>query len=257
MATGLTIGSGRVWVGSDFTGLYDSIVWGAANLVAPLDDGIGFTSVNEGTFATTVDESCGVLAITSDTGDNDNAALVAGKFAPRDGKVVMRSRFKYSNVDCAIFVGFAETMALDTPVMPAEFATATMTYNPGGMVGFNYDVDGTTDDFRAVMGDGSAAISDSANGTRANATLTADGWFEAEVILNEDGSAECWLGDSGHISSDSIHNKLRLIKRFSTGTLLTTTDLFFAVLMLENRSANARVLEVDYFYAEGGRDWRF
>src|SRR3990172_6852856 len=208
MATGLTIGSGRVWVGSDFTGLYDSIVWGAANLVAPLDDGIGFTSVNEGTFATTVDESCGVLAITSDTGDNDNAALVAGKFAPRDGKVVMRSRFKYSNVDCAIFVGFTETLALDTPVMPAEFATATMTYNgTGGILGLQYDVDGTTDDFRSVMGDGGAAISDSAQGTRANATLTADRWFEAQVVLNEDGSGECWLGDSGHANGNSM-NKL-------------------------------------------------
>ena len=52
-------------------------------------------------------------------------------------------------------------------------------------------------------------------------------------------------------------NKRRLIKRFSTGTLLTSTDLFYAVLMIENRSAAANVLEVDYFYGEGGRDWRY
>lgn len=249
---------GRIKVFSDFTGIYDSVVWGATNLVSgdTFGYGIGFTSVNEGSFASTVDEACGVLAITTDTADNDNAALIAGKFAPRDGKMISIARFKYSNVDCAIFHGFAETMALDTPVMPAEFATATMTYNPGGLVGFNYDVDGTTDDFRAVMGDGSAAISDSSNGTRASATLTADRWFESRVVVNEDGSAECWLGDSGHADSNSM-NKLRLIKRFSTGTLLTSTDLFFSVLMIENRSANARVLEVDYFGAEGGRDWRF
>lgn len=197
-----------------------------------------------------------MLAITTDTGDDDNAALIAGKLAPRDGKMVMRARFKYDNVLASIFVGFAETMSLATPVMPAEFATATMTYNPGGLVGFNYDPDGTTDDFRAVMGDGSAAISDSSNGIRASATLTADRWFEAVVILNEDGSAECWLGDSGHADGNSM-NKLRLIKRFSTGTLLTATDLFYAVLMVENRTAAARVLEVDYFGCEGGRDWRF
>jgi hypothetical protein len=148
-------------------------------------------------------------------------------------------------------------MALDTPVMPAEFATATMTHNgTGGMIGLNYDVDGTTDDFRAVMGDGGAAISDSGNGTRANATLTADRWFEAQVILNEDGSGECWLGDSGHSDSGYI-NKLRLIKRFSTGTLLTTTDLFYACLMIENRSAAARTLEVDLFEGNAGRDWRY
>lgn len=252
-----TIGSGKITVGSDFTGIYDSVVWGTGNLVAPLDDGIGFTSVNEGTFASTLDEACGVLAITTDTGDDDNACLFAGKFAPRDGKMVMRARFKFNSSTLgAVWVGFAETMALDTPVMPSEFATATMTYNPGGQIGFNFDTDGTTDDFRAVMGDGSAAISDSGQGTRANATITADRWYEAEVILNEDGSGECWLGDLGHVNSDGIQNKLRLIKRFEAGTLLTPTDLFFAVLMFENRSAAARLFEVDYFYAEGGRDWR-
>lgn len=249
---------GRIPFGSDFTSIYDSVVWGATNLVSGegIGNGLGFASVNEGTFASTVDESGGILAITSDTGDNDNAVLLAGKFAPRDGVIWLEARFKYSNVDCAVWVGIAETMALDTPVMPSEFATATMTYNPGGQIGFNYDVDGTTDDFRAVMGDGSAAISDSSNGTRANATLTADRWFEARVILNPDGSGECWLGDSGHVNSNSMNN-LRMIKRFSTGTLLTTTDLFYAVLMVENRSGNARVLEVDYMFGEGGRDWRF
>ena len=51
--------------------------------------------------------------------------------------------------------------------------------------------------------------------------------------------------------------QVREIKRFSTGTLLTTTDLFFATLMIENRSGAARVLEVDYFDGEAGRDWRY
>ncbi len=149
-------GAGKIYWGSDFTAIYNDVAWGAGTLVAPLGGGIGFTSVNEGSFASTVDESGGVLAITTDTADNDNAALIAGKFAPHDGKMVMHARFKISDVTTdAVFVGFAETMALDTPVMPAEFATATMAYNPGGMVGFSFDADGTTDDFRAVMGDGS------------------------------------------------------------------------------------------------------
>lgn len=253
----MALGDGKIVYGSDFTGIYNDVAWGTGTLVAPLPGGLGFTSVNEGSFASTVDESGGVLAITTDTADNDNAAIIAGKFAPRDGKMTMRARFKYSNVDTSIFVGFAETMALDTPVMPAEFATTTMTYNPGGLIGLQYDVDGTTDDFRAVMGDGSAAISDSGNGVRANATVTADRWFEAYVVLNEDGSGECWLGDSGHVQGTSKETKLRLIKRFSSGTLLTTTDLFYAVLMIENRSGNARVLEVDYIFGEAGRDWRY
>jgi hypothetical protein len=46
---------------------------------------------------------------------------------------------------------------------------------------------------------------------------------------------------------------LRLIKTFDPG--LTATDLFYPVLMIENRSGNARVLEVDYMFGESGRDW--
>ncbi len=252
------LGKGRIPWGSDFTSIYDSVVFGATNLVAGegIGNGLGFASVNEGSFASTVDETGGILAITTDTADNDNAALIAGKFSPRDGPMWLSARFKYSNVDCAVYVGFAETIALDTPVMPAEFATATMTYNPGGQIGFNYDVDGTTDDFRACYGDGSGAASDSADGTRVSATLTADRWFEARVILNPDGSGECWFGDSGHADSNNFM-KLRLIKRFTAGTLVTPTDTFYGVLMIENRSGNARVLEVDLFEGEGGRDWRF
>lgn len=247
---------GRVKWGSDFTGIYDSVAWGATNLVAgdAFSGGVGFASVNEGSFASTIDEDGGILAVTSDTADNDNAVLIGPRCKPASGVAWTEARFKYSNVDCAVYHGFAETMALDTPVMPAEFATATMTYNgTGGMVGFNYDVDGTTDDFRAVMGDGGAAQSGSGNGTRANATVTADRWLISRVVLFEDGSAECWLADTGHVDGDSVPT-LRLIKRFETG--LTATDLFYPVLMIENRSGAARVLEVDYFFGESGRDWR-
>jgi len=244
---------GRIPFGSDFTGLYDSVVWGTGQLVSGDGmGGLGFTSVNEGSFASTVDEDGGILAITTDTADNDNACLVGPRCKPASGPAWAEARFKYSNVDVSVFFGFAETMALDTPVMPAEFATATMTYNPGGLVGLQYDVDGTTDDWRAVMGDGSAAVAGSGNGIRANATVTADRWVIARVVLFEDGSAECWLGDVGHADNDGIPT-MRLIKKFAAG--LTPTDLFYPVLFVENRSGNARVLEVDYFKGEIGRDW--
>ncbi|KKK95496.1 hypothetical protein LCGC14_2672220, partial [marine sediment metagenome] len=153
--------------------------------------------------------------------------------------------------------GFAETLDTTTPVMPSEFATTTMTYNPGGMIGISIDTDGDTDDWRAVMGDGSAAISDSSSGIRANATTTADRWFESEVILNEDGSGEVWLGESGNVQGGTTFNKLTRVKHFESGTLLTNTDLFFAVLMIEVRTGSARTLETDYFYGEAGRDWRY
>lgn len=249
---------GEVIVWSDFTGFVNDHVWGTGTLVGDLANGIGFTSVNEGSFANTIDEPGGILAITTDTGDDDNAVLFAGPFFARDGGCEMKARFKYSNTDCAIFVGFQETISATSPVMGAEFATATMTYgNIGNVVGFNYDVDGTTDDFRAVMGDGQAALLDSGNGVRAQATVTADRWFEALVRVYPDGGAECWLSDVGHVDGDSIP-QLRLVKRFwrQGATMLNPTDPIFATLQIENRSGNARVLEVDYFGAKGFRDRR-
>ena len=261
MPQAISIGSGIIPFGSDFTGIFNGHGPGDSGVIAAdgenLEGGVGLIAVNEGGYASTIDETGGILAITTDTAQNDNAFLVAGVFSPRDGKIVLRTRFKYSNVDCAIFVGFSETLAIGTPVMPAEFDTVTMTYNgEGGIVGFNYSVSGTTDDFRACMGDAGAAISDSSNGIRASATVTADRWIQTEVILNEDGSAECWLADCSQANA-LLMPKLRLVKRFDTGTLLTPTDVFHACLGIENRSANARTLEVDYFAGSGGRDWRY
>lgn len=252
----MTLGKGKIYFGSDFTALITGVTVGAAGNV--LDGGIGLIGVNEGSIASTVDETGGVLAITTDTADNDNHALVAGVFSPRDGTMVVNGRWKVTSLDCAVYFGFAETMAYDTPVMPAEFATATMTYNPGGMVGFNYDVDGTTDDYRSVMGDGSAAIAGSGNGTRANADVTVDQWVEGKVEVFPDGSANCWLGSAADKNADGETN-LKLVKSYTSkdGTLLTTTDKFHAVLMIENRSGNARVLEVDFFEGYGSRDWRY
>ena len=238
-----SFGEIRVW--DDFLGPDNDLTWGTGTVLV---GNFGFVSVNEGSFEWTVDEPGGILAITSDTGDDDNAVLMAGTFKPADGGMQMEARFKYSNVDCAIYVGFTETLSLATPVMPAEFATATMTYNgTGGMAGFNYDVDGTTDDFRAVAGDGAAVVSGAdANGTRALATLTADNWIIARVELHDNGKSRMLLAD---LSKDN----LKVIKEVS-GTL-GVSDMFYAILMLENRSGNARVLEVDYMYARGWRDW--
>lgn len=255
------VGSGKVWFGSDFTGIFNGHGPGDSGVIAAggenLEGGVGLVAVNEGSYASLIDETGGVLALLTDTAANDNNCLIAGPFSPRDGKIVLRTRFKYNHLTCAVFVGLSETLAIGTPVMPAEFSGTAMTYNgTGGMVGLQYDFDGTTDDFRACMGDGNAAISDSSNGIRANATLTVDRWFETETILNEDGSGECWLGHSGNANALNM-NKLALVKRFSAGTLLTNTDVFYAVLIHENRSGNTRTMEVDYFAGEAGRDWRY
>ena len=231
---------GKIRAFNDFIGPQGDLTWGTG--VVELGGGVSFVSVNEGTVNDVADESGGVLQFLTDTGNDDNVCLLAGKFDPSQGGAVMEARFKVADdMGVGIFCGFSETMALDTPVVPAEFATATMTYNgSGGMVGAQYDDDGTTDDWRAVMGDGGAAVASSGNGIRANATVTADDWQLVRTELHPDGSG-------------SVYVNGELVKQFDSG--LTATDLFYAVLIVENRTAAAREVEVDYFYAEGARDW--
>jgi len=235
---------GRVRIFEDFLGFNTpagNTAW-ALTGVCPVGQ-LSMTSVNEGSLAPTVDEPGGIMAITTDTADNDNAALFAGTFKPADGGCFMEARFKVADVTTpAIFCGFSETLALDTPVMPAEFATATMTYNgSGGMVGAQFDIDATTDDWRTAFGDGGAIVSGAtAGGERAHDTVVADAWQLVRVEIGADGDGYVYVNG-------------KLIEKVAN--CVTTTDCFHAVLMVENRSGAANTLEVDYFYAEGGRDW--
>jgi hypothetical protein len=242
---------GKTEIWDDFLGPDNDLTWGTGTVQLGM---FGFVSVNEGSFEWTVDEPGGIVAITTDSGNDDNAAIFAGTFQASNGDTVTEWRFKMSNVDCAIFVGFTETLALDTPVMPAEFATVSMTYNgSGNMVGFQYDVDGDTDDFRAIAADGGAVVAGAdANGTRANETITADEWYICRVVLHEDGSAHCYIGHDG-----GLDGPMQLVGPSGgpIGTGLNTTDQLYGVLMIENRTANARTLEVDYGHAKSNRDW--
>ena len=185
---------GKLRVFDDFLGPDNDLTWGTGTVKV---GNFGFVSVAEGSFEWTIDEPGGILAITTDTGDNDNACLMAGAFKPADGGITMEGRFKFNSATLgAVFFGITETLALDTPVMPAEFSGTAMTYNgTGGMVGFSLDPDGTTDDFRAVAGDAGAATGATragdtvTNGIRANETITADEWYIARVEVHPDGNA--------------------------------------------------------------------
>jgi hypothetical protein len=241
---------GELKVFEDFLAPDDDHSWVAGG---GLLGNISYVSVNEGSFEWTVDEPGGILAATTDVGDNDNIVLKIGTFVPADGGMQMEARFKLDNVTTlsSLFVGFTETLALDTPVMPAEFATATMTINgTGGMAGMQFDIDGTVDDFRAVVADAGAMLAGiGAQGTRANATIAANTWYIVRVEIHPDGMAEVYLGDGTNNEPG-----LRLIDR-STAALDTAAN-YYAVVMAENRTAGAIVLETDYMYARGWRDWR-
>ena len=237
-----SIGTIRAY--TDFTGAFGDTTWGAGEV--PLEGGWGFVSVNEGTLNTVADESGGVLQFLTDTADNDNVCLLAGPFDPSKGMLTMEARFKISDSITvgAIYAGFTETMALDTPIMPAEYATATMSYNgSGGMVGLLWDPDASTNKWKALAGDGGAVSNKGnfgANGTDASDDMVLNEFDIVRVTLSPDGIAEVWH-DEELVASGQ--------------TSLTTTDLFYAVLMCENRSAAAEQLEVDYVEATGVRDW--
>ena len=239
-------------VHEDFLIPMTAITWGTGTVVL---GNLGFCSVNEGSFAQTVDEPGGILAITTDTGDDDNAVLYAGVFQPADGPTFCEGRFKWNSATLgAIYLGFTETLSTATPVMPGEFATTTMTYNgTGGMVGVNWDSDGTTDDFRSVFGDAGVISGTSSTVGRERVlgdAYVADRWVLARAEIDPDGRARVYVGARGVPGSPG---SWRLVEE--RAAVVTPGDNFFAVLMFENRSGAARLFEVDYFEAWGSRDW--
>jgi len=240
---------GKTRIFDDFLGPDNDLTWGAGTVKV---GNFGFVSDEEGTFEWTVDEPGGVVAFTTDTGDDDNAVLFGGTFQPSLGGCEMEARFKFNSATLlAVYYGFTETLALATPVMPGEFATATMSYNgSGGMVGGVHDPDASTNDFRSVFGDGGAQTGGgTTNGARASETITADEWYIGRAEIDADGTARVYVGHKGGLAGD-----INLIEEV-TSSPITNSDQFYGVLIGENRSAAARVFEVDYLYMSGSRDW--
>lgn len=237
----------RVQWGSDFVGVYTDMVWGTGQLAATFD-GLGFTSVNEGSFASIRTLPDGVLAVTTDTGDDDNAFFVGPPMKPANGEGWCEARFRTNSATLgAIYMGYTSVLAIDTPIMPAEFATATMTYNASAtQAGLNIDTDGTIVDARAVFANAGVVLSNAdANGTRAYDTLAANEWMIARIEVRPNGSALVKFGHAGE--------QLRVVKEITSG--LPTGTLLFPCLGFENRSAAARVFSVDYFFGGNDRDW--
>lgn len=260
---------GKIRFENDFTGGIDVMVPAATGEY--LGGGIGLFGVNEGSLTFTADEPGGVLDITTDTADDDNTCLVAGKFKPSDGGMWMEARFKITDsvaaTRAAVWCGFAETLSTTTPVMPSERATATTTYNSGGHIGVMFDSDSTLLEFFGVSGDGSALLANrdknravgAANGIQLTGAAgipggtiaTADRWYIVRVEIDPNGLGRVYFGD--YDGGASLSKRLELV--LENTTALGTGDTFHAVLMIENRSAANERLEVDYMVGEGWRDW--
>jgi hypothetical protein len=241
---------GRVEAFNDFTGGGPS---GPAGTSVPgtvnemMGGGVGFFCVNEGSFLATVDEPNGVLKVTTDTADNDNAALWAGAWSPSEGPLVFEARFKSADITLnAIYAGFTQTLDATTPVVPAEYATTTVTYNgTGSMSGMLWDPDGTANDWRSIFGDAGVIAGGTVGGALANTGEAKDAVNDVYDIVR------CEVDSSG-----TARNYLNgVLVAELVGAYATTADNLHAVLIVENRSAAASVIEVDYFYASGYRDW--
>ena len=97
------------------------------------------------------------------------------------------------------------------------------------------------------MGDGGAAVAASGDGTRLDkGAWVNDEYAVLQVALGPSGSSICRAG-----LTDG--NELSIVQTFTAG--LVATDLVYACLMAENRSAAAEEFEADYAYASGGRNW--
>jgi len=234
-----------------------------------LGGGWGLIGVNEGAVVAVVDEPGGVLSITTDTADHDNAFISSGVWKPADGGMRMEARIKvvdsYATLRACVWVGFTETLAVGTPVPPYEIAAATAAYNgSGGMVGFAFDSEGSTDaavpkavntdglHWRFIAGDGGAALATkSANGTTGDTTeginaevygtgapyaMTENLWTVFRVEVDPDGLARGYVGDA----QSGEKGAMRLVGESTAA--LATTDCFHAAIGIENRSAANEIL---------------
>jgi len=238
---------GRVRIFEDFLGMAADYAGDApASDVVSRVGNLSFVGVAEGTVTMTVDEPGGIVALTTSGNDNDNACLFAGPFKPSDGGVVMEVRFKMEDIaSSAVFAGWTETLNQTTaPVMPAEStgATPTLTISgSGGVAGMLHDKDNTTAVWRAVAGDGGTVASDLTTSTGTVSTAPVNDEFDI-VRVEMDVNGDAKIIHNGKVIDD-------------VAACVTASDYGFMCVMLEERAATTEKLEVDYFYAEGGRDW--
>lgn len=228
---------GRIRVFEEFLAAPDVTTGGTTALTRVCN--LTQLAVGAPTLAQTVDEPGGILSISTGNTDDNNCVLYAGPFKPSDGGCWIEARFKLNSITLgAVFCGFTETLAT-TPVMPAESSTGTLDLvATGGVVGMLFDPDDTTDIWKAVAGQTNVAATDAP--TSATTAIVADEWDIVRVEITSDkGDGDCYLNGV-------------LIKSFPA--CVTPGDIAHAVLMVENRASTV-IMEVDYFYAEGARDW--
>ena len=206
----------------------------------------------------TVDEPGGVASFSGAAGAGDGIAMLGPKLCPNDGPISMGVRFKYATgADMRAFIGFAQTTDRDETLNPATLSGTTLTVNATGETfGFYIDTGATTDDWRVISHNGTAIDTATGMGTlgvRANSAVTADSWIVMRVEIDPNGVARAYLGDA---TVDPSHTGPKLIYTLASGFLsVAAATVYTPYVFLGANSTGDELMEVDYFWATGSRDW--
>lgn len=215
----------------------------------------------------TVDEPNGVWNFSGAGAAADGPAFLGSPMRPdRNGTIVVGGRCKMSSAaDARIFGGLVSTADRDETLNPFTLNGTTLTANNAGeAVGWYYDSQATTDGLRfmassAGTADTSASVFNHQTGVQTTLgslgilcttmTLTADKYFVWKIEMDPDGTVRAWIGD------ETMGVKgLKLIATLRAGTM-TTTSLYFPLMLGVAQSTGDPTFEVDYFYANGNRYW--
>ena len=213
----------------------------------------------------TVDESGGVASFNGAGGAGDGMSLWgAPMVASSNGTLSMGARFKgASATDLRVFVGWQETVAAAEPLNPFTLSGTTLTSNDGGeVVGFYTDTSADTDDYRfhyskdgtesttaTVVAPINGETTLGALGVRALATITADSWVVARIDIDTQGNVIGSLGAAGMGNQTGLSRVARLDGTFDKDAVV------FPILTIAAASTGDPLLECDYIWARGSRDW--
>lgn len=216
-----TVNRAEYIVSEDFGGGHNMETWGVGTEV------VSYTS----------DEPGGVIALTTGGTDDDNILITSKGFKPSIGPMWVEARMKaVSLANVAFNMGFTDVLDGTTPVLPFEFATATLTTAPTNGAAFLFDTDATTDVLRMGAVSTNVDTVDAAAG-EPNA-LTADTYITLRIEVDPNGTVR-WYADG------------KLLKTQTAA--LSTTAVYHAFAMVETRTGSAKSIEIDFFDARGNR----
>ena len=179
----------------------------------------------------------GAVRLTTHTDDNDGSRLASMcVFNPSHGQVIMEARVTQvtDSEGRGFFIGFTDDAT--TEETPISLSGTTFTTTASNAVGFVFDTDATTD---VIYGKGVKTDTDSETVTTTKVIAPAGTWQTFRVTIDPAGNAVFSINgeEVGRLNNAVTPN----------------TDLC-ATVMIKNSDAAAASMDVDYIYAEGGRE---